>query len=114
MKFHTYLVIILICTNSYAQVTPPCGNDYGSSSDETNIVSQMRYRSIIDAESAINLAKNTRGTSLGCPQIGLTYATSNISQPTLASIETRLYRINREVLLKSELAYIQLLSLQFF
>ncbi|MFT5567836.1 MAG: hypothetical protein ACI81Y_002791 [Glaciecola sp.] len=88
MKFHTYLVIILICTNSYAQVTPPCGNDYGSSADETNIVSQMRYGSIIDAESAINLAKNTRGSSLGCPQFGLTYATPNISQPSLASIET--------------------------
>ncbi len=71
---------------AFAQI-PPCGNDYGSASDETDIVAQMRYGTITDAVNAINQAKNTRGASLGCPQEIVTYATSNITEPLLSAIE---------------------------
>ncbi len=41
----------------------------------------MRYGTITEAVNAINQAKNTRGTSLGCPQEVVTYATPNITEP---------------------------------
>jgi hypothetical protein len=69
-----------------AQVIPPCGNNYGSSSDEMNISLQMRYGSISDAINAINQGKNTRGTALGCPEIALNYATPDLSEPLLTDI----------------------------
>jgi hypothetical protein len=88
MKRYIFIVLlIMLVVNVKAQVIPPCGDDYGSSSDETNIVMQMRYGSISDAISAINQAKNTRGTALGCPQIALNYATPNIVAPSLLDIE---------------------------
>lgn len=88
MQLYVYIVLsTLLITNASAQVIPPCGNDYGSNSDETNIVLQMRYGSISDAVSAINQAKNTRGMSLGCPQLALNYATPNLVVPSLSDIE---------------------------
>lgn len=66
--------------------TPPCGNDYGSAADESNIMLQMRFGSIQDALDAIDLAKNTRGFSLGCPQQALNYSTGNYTQPLLSNV----------------------------
>jgi len=87
MKLNIYILLILFGKSVYAQVTPPCGNDYGSSVDENNIAYQMRYGSIVDAISAINQAKNTRGTALGCPQTSLSYSSSNTTEPLLSDIE---------------------------
>jgi hypothetical protein len=87
MRLHIYILLILIGNNSFAQVSPPCGNDYGSSTDESNITNQMRYGSTVDAINAINQAKNTRSTALGCPQIVLTYNSPNITEPLLSEIE---------------------------
>ncbi len=80
------LALIGFSYSTFAQ-TPPCGNDYGSASDETNIVEQMRYGTIAEAVNAINQGKNTRGASLGCPQEVVTYATPNITEPLLSAIE---------------------------
>lgn len=79
-------VIAFLGRTMIGQVVPPCGLDYGSTSDEANIITQMRYGSIANAVAAINTAKNTRGTSLGCPQSALTYSPSNISEPSLSTI----------------------------
>lgn len=87
IKLFLYPIVIFIGLSAYSQSTPPCGSDYGSSSDEINIVVQMRYGNIVDAVSAINQAKNTRGTSLGCPQILLTYSAPDITEPLLSDIE---------------------------
>lgn len=65
---------------------PPCGNHYGSSSDEANIIQQMRFGSITDAQNAIEQAKNTRGTSLGCPQLAYNHNPANFSQPSLTAV----------------------------
>lgn len=72
----------------FSQPSAPCGNDYGSTSDESAISFQMRYGTISDAINAINTAKNTRGTSLGCSQTALTYSTPNITQPSLSNVVT--------------------------
>jgi len=82
-----FFVVILIGESTYAQVMPPCGVDYGSAADETNISTQMRYGSIAMARDAINQAKNTRGTSLGCPQQAVTYMTPDFTEPLLSDIE---------------------------
>lgn len=87
MKLYIFIIIALLGLKASAQVTPPCGNDYGTNSDESNISQQMRYGSISDAVNAINQAKNTRGTSLGCPQISYNYATPNTTTPLLSDIE---------------------------
>ncbi|MDH5598874.1 MAG: hypothetical protein OEY34_07110, partial [Cyclobacteriaceae bacterium] len=80
-------IFTLTIINSFAQ-TPPCGNDYGSSTDESNIIYQMRYGTIAEAVNAINQAKNTRGTSLGCPQESLSYNLPDLTEPSLSTIET--------------------------
>lgn len=87
MKLYVYIILALFAANTKAQVTPPCGNDYGTSADEDSIILQMRYGNISDAVNAINKAKNSRGTALGCPQMSLTYATPNFSAPSLSNIE---------------------------
>ncbi|MBN2776891.1 MAG: T9SS type A sorting domain-containing protein [Bacteroidales bacterium] len=88
MKIHLSLVILLfaISATSLAQIYPPCGLDYGNSSDEANISYQMRYGTITDAVSAINQAKNTRGTALGCPQSEITYTMPSTAEPELQQI----------------------------
>jgi len=70
----------------FAQIYPPCGLDYGSSSDETNIAYQMRYGTVVDAVSAIDQAKSTRGDYLGCPQTEILYAFPFTDEPTLQEI----------------------------
>lgn len=87
MKLNILILLIVFGEIINAQVTPPCGNDYGSTSDQANIVSQMRYGTISDVTNAINQAKNTRGTALGCPQTALTYTAPNVVQPLLSDIE---------------------------
>lgn len=82
----TTLVLCILMKGSFAQVVPPCGNDYGSSSDETNISYQMRYGSIPDAINAINQAKSTRGSALGCPQTELWYDMPSTAEPSLNEI----------------------------
>ena len=88
MKLYLSFVILLfaISTTSFAQIYPPCGLDYGNSSDEANISYQMRYGSISDAILSINLAKNTRGTALGCPQTELLYTMPSTEEPELQQI----------------------------
>jgi len=84
-----YLLLIfsfLFWLNLIAQ-TPPCGNDYGSSSDEADIINQMRYGTISDVVNSINQAKNTRGNSLGCPQEVVIYQTPDFTEPLLSEIE---------------------------
>lgn len=83
---HVFL-FLLLATISFGQVIPPCGNDYGTNADESNISLQMRYGTISDAVNAIDQGKNTRGTALGCPQLALTYAQADTTEPTLAQIE---------------------------
>jgi hypothetical protein len=78
--------ILIIAFSVDSQVTPPCGQDYGSAGDETNITSQMRYGNINDAQAAINQAKNTRGLALGCPQISYNYTPANTTSPLLSDI----------------------------
>lgn len=80
--------ISIIALSANSQITPPCGQDYGTTSDETNIISQMRYGNINDATIAINQAKNTRGTALGCPQVSYNYSPANTSEPLLSNIVT--------------------------
>lgn len=85
------LLIFFFCVIyflGFSQPNAPCGNDYGSTSDESAISFQMRYGTISDAINAINTAKNTRGTSLGCSQTALTYSTPNTTQPNLSSVVT--------------------------
>lgn len=81
--------LLLVGFSSWAQVTPPCGDVYGSNSDENTIVFQMRYGSIADAVNAINQAKNTRGTALGCPESTVNYAAPNTTIPLLSDIENQ-------------------------
>jgi hypothetical protein len=80
-------IIFYISVETKAQPIPPCGNDYGTTTDENNIITQMRYGTIIDARDAINQAKNSRGNALGCPQDFISYVSPNFSEPSLASIE---------------------------
>jgi len=81
-------LFIFICLGleAAAQIYPPCGLDYGSSSDETNISYQMRYGTVVDAVSAIDQAKSTRGDYLGCPQTEILYAFPFTDEPTLQEI----------------------------
>ena len=69
-------------------MAPPCGLDYGTQDDEANIIAQMRYGSVADAINAINQAKNSRGTALGCPQSAVSYATPDFTEPALSEIVT--------------------------
>jgi hypothetical protein len=91
MKKHLNFFLTLIILFAFIEITisqiPPCGDSYGTNSDETNIITQMRYGTITDAISAIDLAKNTRGTALGCPEVSVNYTTPNFTEPTLNEIE---------------------------
>jgi len=80
------LALLGLSYAAFGQI-PPCGNDYGNASDETTISAQMRYGTIIDAVNAINQAKNTRGASLGCPQVVVSYGVPDITEPLLSTIE---------------------------
>ncbi|MAE83267.1 MAG: hypothetical protein CMB80_11060 [Flammeovirgaceae bacterium] len=82
------ILLAILVLSGIAQVTPPCGNDYGTDSNESNIIQQMRYGEIADAINAIDQAKNSRGTALGCPQIALSYSDPEFSRPSLSEIET--------------------------
>jgi hypothetical protein len=86
LKLLTPILLFILIKSSFAQIIPPCGNDYGSSSDETNISYQMRYGTIPDAVSAINQAKSTRGSALGCPQTELSYNMPSTMEPSLNEI----------------------------
>ena len=88
MKSLLVFFFCIIYFLGFSQPNAPCGNDYGSTSDESAISFQMRYGTISDATIAINTAKNTRGTSLGCSQTALTYSTPNITQPSLSNVVT--------------------------
>ena len=79
----TLALIVLFTINLYTfgQVVAPCDDDYGSSSDEDNIMLQMRFGTLTDALQAIEQAKNTRGISLGCPQVAMTYSIPIFMQP---------------------------------
>ncbi len=81
------IVLIAISISSFSQVTPPCDLNYGTSSNEENIIYQMRYGEISEAENAIYEAMNTRGIMLGCSQVALSYDAPNISQPALSEVE---------------------------
>ncbi|MBK7129290.1 MAG: T9SS type A sorting domain-containing protein [Crocinitomicaceae bacterium] len=81
------LVSIILTLSSVISFSQPCGNDYGNSSDEADIIYQMRYGTISDVIAAINNAKNTRGNSLGCPQEIINYVSADFTEPTLTEIE---------------------------
>lgn len=83
------IAFLLILFNTQAQnPVPPCGNDYGTTSDEANIIQQMRFGTVNDAVNAINQAKNSRGFSLGCPQSSYSYNSANYTEPLLTEVET--------------------------
>ena len=85
----SFLVFFIVFSTNYMfaqNPSPPCGSDYGSTSDETNIITQMRFGSIVDAVNAIDQAKNTRGFSLGCPQQAMSYSVGDYSQPLLSEV----------------------------
>lgn len=87
-SFYTLIFIlssISLGTLSFSQ-NAPCGNVYGSVNDEANIVQQMRYGSIADAVNAINQAKNTRGSDLGCPETIYTRTTANTTPSNLTTV----------------------------
>lgn len=86
MKNIYFAFLIASFFNAFTQVNPPCGLDYGTTTDENNIINQMRYGTISNAVSAIDLAKNSRGNSLGCAQVSVAYTPANITEPTLTSI----------------------------
>jgi len=81
-----FIVFILVGFQAFSQIYPPCGLDYGSESDESQISYQMRYGTIGDAVSAINQAKSTRADALGCPQTEIVYAFPFTDEPTLQEI----------------------------
>ncbi len=85
------LILILIAfitsLNCTAQ-TPPCGLIYGTDSDREQIQLAMFSGTVLEVETAINQAKDTRKFSVGCPQEDYgPYTPSNITQPSLAEIE---------------------------
>ncbi len=87
MKNSILFLLIYLTTPTIAQVIAPCGNDYGSNSDRANIQQQMLNGTVSDVESAIRQAKETRGISLGCPQIEYgPFTTPNTTEPSLSSI----------------------------
>ena len=55
-KMGKTLVLIVVFTfnlYTFGQVVAPCDDDYGSSSDEDNIMLQMRFGTLTDALQAI-------------------------------------------------------------
>lgn len=86
MKYILITLILGLTLKGFSQINPPCGLKYGTSGDESNIINQMRYGTIMDAEAAINQAKNSRGTSLGCPELSYLYSPADIQEPLLTDI----------------------------
>ncbi|MDG1775893.1 MAG: T9SS type A sorting domain-containing protein [Crocinitomicaceae bacterium] len=82
----SYTVAILLSLPGLCQVTPPCGLDYGTATDEFNIIQQMRYGNINTAINAIQTGMNSRGNSLGCPQVPYGYISANTLEPLLSDI----------------------------
>lgn len=82
-----FLSIFAIDSTSFGQ-TAPCGLTYGSPADVENITLNMYDGSIAETIDAINTAKNTRGTAVGCPEIEIEYLVGDYAEPTLAEIET--------------------------
>lgn len=86
---HILFALLACCFQAvYPQTSPPCGNDYGSSADETAIASAMRYGTVTDAQNALFQAWNTRGTSLGCQQLALSYLPPDTTRPALSAVES--------------------------
>jgi len=85
-----HILCFLLLQQAYllnAQVTAPCGNDYGSDVNRANIQQQMFTGTVSDVATAIQQAKETRGISLGCPQVEYgPFNAPNITEPTLSSI----------------------------
>lgn len=85
-----HILCFLLSAHVYwlnAQVTAPCGNDYGTAADRANIQQQLFSGTASDVANAIRQAKETRGIALACPQIEygpFTPATTN--EPSLSSI----------------------------
>lgn len=87
MNFKILLILVFLSFLTFSQnPTPPCGDDYGSNADETEIILQMRFGTTNQAVYAINQGKNTRGFSLGCPQTSLSYSPGNYTQPLLSNV----------------------------
>lgn len=85
------LIQVLFCT-LFAPITrsqpptPPCGLDYGSSTDRAAIENAMAFGSEQDVINAINNAKATRGFQVGCPQDTVAYIPPDTTEPTLTDI----------------------------
>lgn len=62
MKIQLVLLPLFFGSFTFAQSpTSPCVDDYGSAQDEANIIQQMRFGSITDAQNAIEQAKKILG-----------------------------------------------------
>ncbi len=85
-NYYIILLLLFFATYSDAQINPPCQLSYGTSENEANISYQMRYGTIAAATEAISQAKNSRGLSLGCPEVALSYSQANITEPALSEI----------------------------
>jgi hypothetical protein len=86
----TFSVVVLVTMASssvWAQPAPPCGNTYGSTADRTAIEDAMYTGTIQDCIDAINAARETRGNGVGCTSDTWSYATPNITRPTLTQLE---------------------------
>jgi hypothetical protein len=84
----TFILMLFFMSGATIAQTAPCGLTYGSDIDVENITLQMYDGSIADAVAAINDGKNTRGTSVGCPEIEITYSTGDFTVPSLTEIVT--------------------------
>lgn len=82
----TIFLFFQCCIN--AQTTSGCGLSYGTDNDKDSITYHMRYGTIDETITAINNAKNSRGSLLGCPDNGIVYSAPNTSEPTLNDIVT--------------------------
>lgn len=83
------MIALWLSFGVFSQNPPvPCGDDYGTSADEANIIQQMRFGSIQDAVDAIAQAKNSKGFSLGCPQVAYNYNTPDPTVPNLNDVVT--------------------------
>jgi hypothetical protein len=64
-------LIELTALTAAVAVQPPCGLDYGTHEDRQRIQRAMLNGSAAQVRLAVNAAKSTRGTSLGCAQRAL-------------------------------------------
>ncbi|PCJ67004.1 MAG: hypothetical protein COA73_00735 [Candidatus Hydrogenedentota bacterium] len=70
-----------------AQPSPPCGDTYGTAANLTAIEDAMYIGTVQDCINAINTARETRGNRVGCRSDAWSYATPNITRPTLSQLE---------------------------